>query len=397
MLGDKRFLQAIRLQNFLSFGNNSPELELKSLNVFIGPNGSGKSNLIEAISLLNACPLDLAKPIRDGGGVSEWLWKGSTSKVPPIAEIDATIWYSPGKIPLRHKIAFTVVNQRFELVGETVEDKKPRSPGFFYYHHHRGHAFLYTVGDEKVVRQRELRREDLALDQSIIFQRKEPDHYPEITYLGNEYSKIKLYRELQFGRYTAPRLPQKTDLPGDFLLEDANNLVMVLNDLEHRGMNRMLLEKLQQFYGEFSHISTKIDGGTVQVFLHEKSLQQPIPATRLSDGTLRYLCLLAILCHPSPLPLICIEEPEIGLHPDIIPAIAELLVEASQKTQLIVTTHSDALIDALSDVPEAVVVCEKPENSTTMKRLQKGELEAWLEQYRLGELWRKGELGGNRW
>jgi predicted ATPase len=236
------------------------------------------------------------------------------------------------------------------------------------------------------------------VDQSVLSQRKDPDAYPEITYLGNEYAKVRLYREWDTGRQTTPRLPQKTDLPGDFLAEDANNLGLVLNDLESRpGMRDILIEKLREFHEPISDIYTKVHGGTIQIFLHEHGLKLPIPATRLSDGTLRFLCLLAILCHPEPPPLVCIEEPEIGLHPDILPAVAKLLVEASQRMQLIVTTHSDALVDALTDTPEAIVVCEKHEGSTTMRRLDKAKLEDWLESYSLGQLWQKGELGGNRW
>ena len=86
-----------------------------------------------------------------------------------------------------------------------------------------------------------------------------------------------------------------------------------------------------------------------------------------------------------------------GLHPDIIPGLAELLREASQRCQLIVTTHSDILVDALTETPESVVVCEKEKGQTRMKRLDKAELSHWLEKYRLGELWSSGELGGNRW
>src|SRR5260370_1406959 len=81
-----------------------------------------------------------------------------------------------------------------------------------------------------------------------------------------------------------------------------------------------------------------------------------ISQRRLSDGTLRFLSLLTVLCDPDPAPLICLEEPELGLHPDIIRTIGELLVEASTRTQLIVTTHSSELISALGEVPESVVV-----------------------------------------
>ena len=122
-----------------------------------------------------------------------------------------------------------------------------------------------------------------------------------------------------------------------------------------------------------------------------------VPAIRLSDGTLRYLCLLAILCHPNPPPLVCLEEPELGLHPDILPGLADLLREASERCQLIVTTHSDTLVDALTDTPESVVVCEKENGQTTLRRLEKDRLSGRLEDYRLGEYWASGGIGGNRW
>jgi len=86
----------------------------------------------------------------------------------------------------------------------------------------------------------------------------------------------------------------------------------------------------------------------------------------------------------------------LGLHPDILPLLAELLVEASQRTQLVITTHSDVLISALGEYPEAVVVCEQDEFGSQLRRLDKEQLQAWLENYALGELWRMGELGGNR-
>ncbi|MCH7745224.1 MAG: AAA family ATPase, partial [Chloroflexi bacterium] len=148
----------------------------------------------------------------------------------------------------------------------------------------------------------------------------------------------------------------------------------------------------------YDRVLVGIEANTARLLIREKGLTKPIPATRLSDGTLRFLSLLTILCHPKPPPLICIEEPELGLHPDIIPLIAELLRDASERTQLIVTTHSERLIDELSDIPESVVVCERgPEFGTEFKRLSSEQLGLWLEKYRLGELWQKGELGGVRW
>ena len=140
---------------------------------------------------------------------------------------------------------------------------------------------------------------------------------------------------------------------------------------------------MRVFYPSFRDVNATVSGGTVQIFFHEKGLREAVPATRLSDGSLRYLCLLTVLLNLYPRRVICIEEPELGLHPDIIPEVAKLLLEASKRCQLFVTTHSDILVDALSDVPEAVVVCEKVNGATELRRLDRDELGVWLEEYRL--------------
>ena len=91
----------------------------------------------------------------------------------------------------------------------------------------------------------------------------------------------------------------------------------------------------------------------------------------------------------------CIEEPELGLHPDTAALLVDLLIEASERMQLIVTTHSDALISELTNQPEAVITCERPGEGTILNRLDPERLRSWLDEYRLGDLWRIGELGAN--
>jgi predicted ATPase len=403
MLGDKRFLRTIRVRNMLSFGPSSPELELQSLNVLVGPNGSGKSNLIEAIGVLQAAPGNLLDPIQSGGGIGEWLWKGSDRAA--VAEINATIFNPQGNMPLRHRLSLTMIGQRAELVDEAIENERSdwraaRDDVYFYYRYQHGRPVLNvkTDADSDGRARRELRREDLPLDRSVLSQRKDPDQYPEVTYLGNQYARLKLFREWNLGRNTQSRKPQPTDLPSDFLREDAGNLALVLNALEHRSsLRRELVERLKDADESIEDFSTKVLGGTIQLFLHFRGLKSPVAATRLSDGTIRYLCLLAVLYHPAPPPLVCLEEPELGLHPDLLPGLANLLIEASHRMQLIVTTHSDTLVDGLSKVPEAVVVCEMRDASTEMCRKTSDELTMWLKDYGLGQLWRRGEIGGNRW
>ena len=240
--------------------------------------------------------------------------------------------------------------------------------------------------------------EDVQHDQSILSQRRDSHTYPELWALGTTFGFMHFYRELNLGRDAPARLPQKPDLPQNYLMEDASNLSLVLSDLLNRPtVKRELLERLRDFYPAVEDVVASVSGGTVQLFFHEKGLSHPVPATRLSDGSLRYLCLLAVLCHPEPPRVICIEEPELGLHPDIIPEVAKLLVKASSRSQIFVTTHSDILVDALTDVPEAVIVCEKRDGATQLTRLDSERLKPWLEKYRLGEIWTRGEIGGNRW
>ena len=154
-------------------------------------------------------------------------------------------------------------------------------------------------------------------------------------------------------------------------------------------------DSLRKFSLGFEEITPSIRGGEIQYRIREKGLSDSISMKRISEGYVRFLCLLAILCHPEPPSVICIEEPEQCMHPDIIPLIAELLIDASHRTQLFVTTHSDYLVSALTDVPESVIVCERMISGTHLKRLEKEPLKEWLKEYTLGDLWAMGEIGGN--
>jgi predicted ATPase len=398
---ENRLIREITLRNILSYGPQSDPIPLHSLNLLIGPNGSGKSNLIEAIALLRAAPGDLGNVVRRGGGVGEWIWKGSPKDK---GTIDALINNPLGVQPIRHVLSFQPEKQTFRLVDERIENESPaigqidwdkrrmRSTADpFFYRYQNGHPILSVAGQDKI-----LARESVEPDLSILAQRRDPETYPVLSYLAGAYEKIRVYREWSFGRNSIFREPQKADMRNDRLEEDFSNLGLFINRLRRNPKAKnALITALRDLYDDFNDFDVSIEGGTVQVFFTEGDFT--IPATRLSDGTLRYLCLLAILCDPDPPFLICIEEPELGLHPDILPKVADLLVDASARTQLIVTTHSDILVDAMTERPESVLVCEKHMGQTEMRRLDGEKLAAWLEEYRLGELWTRGELGGTRW
>ncbi len=387
-------IRRLRPRSFLSFGNSFPGIELQALNVLIGANGSGKSNLLEAISFLRAAPREWREVTRKGGGVSEWIWKGE--KKDGKAEIEALISNPKGKQPLRHSMAFHAVSQAFALDDERVENEQAdggQETPYFYYRYQNGDPVLNT----KDKGQRKLARDTIESDLSILAQRRDPETYPELSMLAQSYESIRIYREWSFGRGAVFREPQKADMRNDMLEEDFSNLGLFLNRLKIRfpAAKKAILSGLLDLYDGIRDFDVLVEGGTVQVFFTEGNYS--IPATRLSDGTLRYLCLLAILCDPEPPKMICIEEPELGLHPDILPKVADLIKTASERAQIVITTHSDLLVDAMTETPETVVVCAKEQGQTTMERLDALQLADWLKTYRLGQLWTKGEIGGTRW
>lgn len=381
-------------QNVLSFGPDFVGIDLASLNILIGPNGSGKSNLIEAINLLRAAPVDLEAVTRLGGGVSEWAWKGNAAAP---AVLECTSSNVDGQSTLNHALEFTVVSQQFRIWDERIGFSGPVPTGKnaeCYRGFRSGNPELFVASNPG---SKWIPCEVAMQKESIISQVKYPRIFPELSRLAENYAGIRIYGEWAFGRRAVFREPQKADMRNDVLEEDFSNLGLVLNRLKTRypAAKKAILNGLKDLYDGIQDFDVLVEGGTVQVFFTEGDFV--IPATRLSDGTLRYLCLLAILCDPTPPPLICIEEPELGLHPDILPNLADLLISASERTQLIVTTHSDILVDAMTERPDAVVVCEKHDGKTEMNRLSPEALAVWLDKYRLGQLWIDGQIGGKRW
>jgi predicted ATPase len=400
----KRTIQSIRLKNLLSFGSEGEQIELQSLNVLIGPNASGKSNFIEVLRLMSSLPRNIGSPISDGGGINEWLWKGGEPN--PVAEIETLFAYPHDDLSLRHCLKFTGENNFAKIVYETISREnlvKPEEISYSYQNvegrvswrksthnfNHQGQPVTSVHVDLDSA---------VADNQSILQQRKEPQLYPELYYLTELLPTFRLYDDFDVRRYSKLRLGQDPALPGDFLEPNGSNLGAVFINLPGSIQDEINV-KLKNITPVVEEAKPRLGGGIIQFLLREQGLYSPTPPIRLSGGTLRYLCLLTILLHPTPPPLISLEEPEIGLHPDVIHTVAELLIEASQRTQLIVTTHSDLLVSALAnfDATDAVIVCERDREGTKLRRLEAERLKEWLEMYSLGDLWLKGELGGTRW
>ena len=388
------FIERLWPRGLLSFHPDMAPIELRPLNVLIGPNGSGKTNLIEALELLRATPTDFAAAIRAGGGVDEWLWKGENRTGAARIELISGDRAPSTDRPLRYRLDFVESNKRVEVLNEAVEETV-RLPGqknlHFYYRYQRGRPVINVKGEGAP---RRIEQTEFLPDQSVLAQRKDTVLYPEITWIGRKFGEIRTFRDWTFGARSPVRAPQRADDPPDELLPDARNLALVLNEIQHRG-DRRFDTALKRFLPRYERASTRIVGATVQLYLHERGLAAPVSTARVSDGTLRFIAMLVALFAPTPPSLLCLEEPELGLHPDAVSALAELLVEASGRTQLVVTTHSDALLSELNDKVESVLVCENHGYGTTVDRLDPERLARWLEKYTLGDIWKIGEIGGN--
>lgn len=369
----KRLIEKIKLRNILSFGDKGEEIELQPLNIIIGQNASGKSNLVDVIKLLRSLTQEkgLVTFISRNGGISEWIYKGSLTRNDSVIDVE----FSDGIDDVNYFLEFGQYKQRLSVKSERVKNLKTAD----------------------VIEKNFYFDNDTLLSKPL---GKFMDRGKYFAYLKskNNFSKFIFYTDIETNRSSEIRRPQSIDSLNDFLEEQGSNLSLVLDGLESRtGIKEKIIHYLQKFNTQIETYSIEKISDFVQLYIQEKNLTNKISAYRLSDGTLRYLCLLAILCHPEPPPLICIEEPETGLHPDILPTIAELMIEASQRTQLIVTTHSDILVSAFSEHPSAVLVCEKDEDGTHFKRLEADKLKVWLEEYSLGEAWLRGAIGGTRW
>lgn len=377
-------LKSLKINNLLSFGSEGVDVELRSLNVLVGPNGSGKSNFLSAIKILQRIPNDVSQFWKSANEPDDWFWaRESQRNIYIDCVFDNDLCYA---------VSFGFNHQTMIIDTELLKDSKGGSII-------SRSGFNYSVfGDP--------RAQDGISSGTVMDGKKSVfafyrDARSGVFDLIEQLNNIKIYSDRPHGSKNSLRNPQLTDMPSDFLSEDFDNLPVVLHELNNEiSVEALLLEKLQKFYPRAKRLIMKLVGGRAQVFVTESagSRSMNVPASRLSDGTLSFLCLLTILCHPTPPPLICIEEPELGLHPDVLPMIAELLVEASQRTQLIVTTHSDLLVSAIGDLmPEAILVCEHtPDEGTTIERPNPERLKKWLQQddMSLGEVWLRGAIGG---
>ncbi len=177
---------------------------------------------------------------------------------------------------------------------------------------------------------------------------------------------------------------------------DGQNLINVLHTLytSDRQFKQDINDAMSAAFGpDFDElIFPPAADQRIQMRVRWKTLRREQSTADLSDGTLRFLFLITVLASPSPPPLIAIDEPETGLHPSMLPIIAEFAVEAARRTQVVFTTHSDQFLDAFRDAALTTTVANWENGETTLRTLDQNDLAYWRKEYSLGSLFRSGEL-----
>ena len=196
---------------------------------------------------------------------------------------------------------------------------------------------------------------------------------------------------------SAPVMGMCNIVDSDVLHSNASNIAAFLlnmsqNHPSHYAQIEETIRQVAPFFGTFLLKDISPGQGQTQLLWKDRYSDLLYYPFQLSDGTLRYICLATLLLQPEPASMLIVDEPELGLHPYAIKLLASMLHEAAHHTQIIISTQSSLLIDELS--PKDIIVANQRDGETVLDRLDSHCLEAWLQEYTLGQLWEKNELEG---
>jgi predicted ATPase len=333
-------------------------LKLRQINVLTGPNASGKSNLYNSVFLLaKAAAGGFAQVIAEEGGMPSVLWAGtrkarslSSTRMEPARMIlgvkTDTFNYemSCGLPKLQGPIPAGQFRSAFSMDPEVKEEHVwMEAPGglkvtFF----QRGPKGAWILdSDERLTDY----SGELQPTESVLSQLREPHLYPELSALRTEMSRWRFYHHFRTDAESPLRHPQ-VGVRTPVLSHDGRDLAAALQTINEIGMAEDLHEAIRQaFPGASLEIESDEDSGMFAVLMRMPGLKRPLRARELSDGTLRYLCLLAALLSPRPPAFLALNEPETSLHPDLLEPLAKQVVNAARNSQLWVVTHSEKLAE----------------------------------------------------
>jgi predicted ATPase len=361
-------LDYITIKGFKSIASIE-KLPLRSINVLIGPNGSGKSNFIGVFAFLHAIREGrLQDYVAKAGGADKLLFFGSKETK---------------EVYLRISFKDEVNQYAIQLAPTSADALYVRQETVYYWDKFRYPEAPY--GERLSSRNGEAGISN-------------PKSKGIADWVRTRLDKWRLYH-FHDTSSTSPMKKVADVADNRFLRSDASNLASFLYFLRERhedsySLIRKAVQRVTPFFDDFILEPTQLNLDKIQLEWRHKRTDKFFDASSFSDGTLRFIALATLFLQPVTLrpSVILVDEPELGLHPYAITMLGSLIKSAAQKTQVVVSTQSAPLLDQFQ--PEDVLVANRIEDSTHLRRPEPEPLKSWLEEYSLGQLWEKNQLGG---
>jgi Predicted ATPase len=368
-----------------------------NLNVVIGPNGSGKSNLLRFLELISVSAQGrLGKYIQSLGGMDPMVWDGVATSIK--FEMESTPEGGElGPETYDLEIARLGAGSSYKVEKERLINSFKLKKGV----ERNPFKFLERFGKIAVIFDEKERtfttpEEFVSDEESLLSIASGPfinNHY--IPPFQKGLAAIAVYHDLHTNKDASIRQPAIARMEKR-VDPDGQNLISVMHTLYSgdRDFKNDINSAMQAAFGDdFEElVFPPASDQRIQLRIRWKSLKREQSAAELSDGTLRFLFLLTVLASPSPAPIIAIDEPETGLHPSMLPIVAEYAVDASTRSQVILTTHSPQFLDAFAGTRPTTTIAKWQDGETVLQTLKGEALEYWLKEYSLGALFKSGEL-----
>ncbi len=365
-MNTKKPIDRLTINGFKSI-RRLERFKLESLNVLIGANGAGKSNFVSYFRMLG----EMVE-----GRLQHWTrQQGSADRIVSFGVKETN--------KLKSFIEFGRNGYQFVL-EPTVESGFSFASEQIFFNGYYGKKWIFLGSGHSEAKLKE--------------QFRSSERGSESDYC---YSSISNWKVFHFHDTSdtagVKRLGSIHD--NDYLRQDASNLAAFLYRLANESPEvyqriRKIVTLAIPFFDDFVLQPRKLPTEEEQIRLlwRQKDSDYALWPSQLSDGSIRFICLVTALMQPDPPSTIIIDEPELGLHPYAITLLGSLLRSASKRMQVIVSTQSVPLVNEFAI--EDLIIVEREQNATVFKRHTGEEFKTWLDEYSIGELWEKNILGG---
>ena len=361
------------------------DVEMRPVMVMIGANGVGKTSLLDALSLLSASATGtLNQRLSEMGGVSEIITRGRATDLSLSVEMEV-----PNYEPLKYELRIEPFGQAYGISQETLTQARTGfSAPFKHIDSQLTDVRYFDMETNHLLRPNwEHNKFESSLAQV-------PKMFQQAEELRRTLGSMTQYHVLDVDQRAPVKLPQQL-MPADLPGSNGESLLPFLYNLReaNRESYEAIEDTLRSAFSGFEALNfPSVAAGMLSMTWKEKSFKDPIYVNQLSEGTLRFMWLVSLLQSPGLSTVTMIDEPEVSLHPELLAVLADLMREASQRTQIIVATHSDSLIRFLR--PNEVVVMDSDDSGfATPTWADSMNLDEWLAEYSLDEVWRLGRIG----